>query len=219
MEHLSLKESAYKIIKEKLLNLEFEPGSRIREDLVAQEISMSRTPVREAINQLSAEGLVNNIPRKGIFAIQLSSGEISNFLDIREALETLAVENCIKKADTRALNVLENILGEFESALKKEHYQKCNQLDSKFHMEIAGTSQNNKLIEFLSEIEDFMHLARAMEKKAEPGAKNELTLREHRAILEAIKKGDVSGASDAVRANIRTMKANLGILLELPEVH
>lgn len=211
MEHLSLKESAYRIIKEKLLNLEYEPGSRIREDLLAQEISMSRTPVREAINQLSAEGLVNNIPRKGIFVIQLTSEEIRDFLDIREALETLAIENCIKKIDQKQFEGLENILKDFAAALSKDNFKKCNTLDSKFHLEIAKVSNNKKLIEFLGEIEDFMHIARAIEKKAQPKIKNELTLKEHKAILEAVKSKNTENAREAIRINIRTMKENLGI--------
>jgi len=192
MEHLSLKESAYKIIKEKLLNLEFEPGSRIREDLLAQEISMSRTPVREAINQLTAEGLVTNVPRKGIFVVQLTSEEISHLLDIREALETLAVENCIDKAS--------------QTQIKNR-----NSLDSRFHMEIAMISNNKKLIDFLMEIEDFMIIARTIEKKNQPKLKNELTLAEHKAIMKSIGNRDKEEASKAIRTNIRTMKANLGL--------
>ncbi len=209
MEHLSLKESAYKIIKEKLLGLEFEPGSRIREDLLAQEISMSRTPVREAINQLTAEGLVTNVPRKGIFVVQLTSEEISNLLDIREALETLAIENCIKKATEIQIKILDNILVEFETALSKNNFNKCNSLDSSFHMEIAKISNNIKLIDFLMEIDDFMIIARTIEKKDQPKLKNEITMTEHKAIIEAIKKRDKEVASEAIRTNIRTMKANL----------
>lgn len=211
MEHLSLKESAYKIIKEKLLNLEFEPGSRIREDILAQEISMSRTPVREAINQLSAEGLVNNIPRKGIFVIQLTPQEISGFLDIREALETLAVVNCISKISNDQIELLDNILLEFQESLMADDFKRCNSLDSRFHLEIAKVSENKKLIEFLGEIEDFMHIARAIEKKAEPKLKNQLTFREHKTILDSIKNKDIEAARSAVRANISTMRENLGI--------
>ena len=211
MEHLSLKESAYKIIKEKLLSLEFEPGSRIREDLLAQEISMSRTPVREAINQLTAEGLVTNVPRKGIFVVQLTSEEISHLLDIREALETLAVENCIDKASQTQIKNLNSILEEFEAALAKDNFKKCNSLDSRFHMEIAMISNNKKLIDFLMEIEDFMIIARTIEKKNQPKLKNELTFAEHKAIMKSIGNRDKEEASKAIRTNIRTMKANLGL--------
>lgn len=211
MEHLSLKESAYKIIKEKLLGLEFEPGSRIREDLLAQEISMSRTPVREAINQLTAEGLVTNVPRKGIFVVQLTSEEISNLLDIREALETLAIENCIDKATEAQIKLLDNLLDEFQAALAKDNFKKCNALDSRFHMEIAKISNNIKLIDFLTEIDDFMIIARMLEKKDQPKLKNEITLEEHKVIMEAIKNRDKQEASKAIRTNIKTMKANLGL--------
>lgn len=211
MEHLSLKESAYKIIKEKLLNSEFEPGSRIREDLLAQEISMSRTPVREAINQLSAEGLVNNVPRKGIFVIETTLEEISNLLDIRESLEALAVYNCINKATDDQISLLDSIVEEFEAALAIDDYKKCNSLDSRFHLEIAKISNNKKLIDFLMEIEDFMILARTIEKKNEPKLKNEITSKEHQAILDSIRNRDKEAAIQAMKSNIRTMKANLGL--------
>jgi len=212
MEHLSLKESAYRIIKEKLLNLEYEPGSRIREDLLAQEISMSRTPVREAINQLSAEGFVNNIPRKGVFAIELTPEEIGDLLDVREPLEMLAIEKCIKKISEEHISALENNIKEFEAALLAEDFKTCNVLDSKFHLEITAVSNNKKLIEFIKEIEDFMQIARGIEKKTNPKMKNELTLQEHKNILEAIKNRDVEAAKEAIKINIRTMKANLGLL-------
>lgn len=211
MEHLSLKESAYKIIKEKLLNLEFDPGSRIREDLLAQEISMSRTPVREAINQLTAEGLINNIARKGIFVVQLTREEISHLLDVREALEKLAADNCIDRITQAQFSNLEAIMKDFQSALAKEDYKKCNSLDSKFHLEIAKISENKKLIEFLGEIEDFMSIARSIEKKEQPKRKNEITLKEHMDILDSIKNRDKEAAKKAITANIRTMKANLGL--------
>lgn len=211
MEHLSLKESAYKIIKEKLLNLEFDPGSRIREDLLAQEISMSRTPVREAINQLSAEGLINNIARKGIFVVQLTREEIGHLLDVREALEKLAVDNCIDRISQTQFSNLESIMEDFQNALVKGNYKKCNSLDSKFHLEIAGTSENKKLIEFLGEIEDFMSIARSIEKKDQPRLKNEITLQEHTDILDSIRNSDKEEAKKAITTNIRTMKANLGL--------
>jgi len=211
MEHLSLKESAYKIIKEKLLNLEFDPGSRIREDLLAQEISMSRTPVREAINQLSAEGLINNIARKGIFVVQLTREEIGHLLDVREALEKLAVDNCIDRISQTQFSNLESIMEDFQNALVKGNYKKCNSLDSKFHLEIAGISENKKLIEFLGEIEDFMSIARSIEKKDQPRLKNEITLQEHTDILDSIRNSDKEEAKKAITTNIRTMKANLGL--------
>lgn len=211
MEHLSLKESAYKIIKGKLLEGEFEPGSRIREDLLASEISMSRTPVREAVNQLSVEGFLNNIPRKGIYTLNLSKAEIYDLLDVRISLETLAAARCIEKIAPEQLKHLQDNLDEFEFALSKEKFDKCNQLDSSFHKEIAAISGNMKLIEFLSEIEDFMRIARFIEKKSSPAEKNLATFKEHSKILECIKNKDKNGAIAAITNNIETMKKNMNI--------
>lgn len=211
MQHLSLKENAYKIIKEKIFNGEFEPGARIREDLLAEEISMSRTPVREAINQLSAEGFVKNIPRKGIYSIEFSTEEIIDLLDVRESLETLAVVRCIERIKPEQLQRLKDNIDEFEFMLSKEKYKECNELDSRFHREIAAISGNSKLIEFLSEIEDFMNIARSVEKKDSPKTKNQLTLKEHSKIFDCISNKDKSGAAASIKENIERMKKNLGI--------
>ncbi len=211
MQHLSLKESAYQIIKKKILNGEFDPGSRIREDILAEEISMSRTPVREAVNQLSAEGFLNNIPRKGIFLIELTDEKIQEMLELRIVLECLAVDRLIERLEEKHIHILEEIVNDFKDALVKEDYHRCNQLDSRFHLEIASMSGNRKLIKFLSEIEDFMHIARNIEKKVMAKEKNERTLIEHTHILNAIKERDRETAKKEIKSNIETMKENLGV--------
>ncbi|MCJ7565394.1 MAG: GntR family transcriptional regulator [Candidatus Aminicenantes bacterium] len=211
MEHLSLKEKAYRIIKEKLLKMEFEPGGRIREDLLAEEISMSRTPVREAINQLTAEGFINNIPRRGLFFIKIRQEEIKDLLDVREVLEILAVDKCIEKISAEQIKNLERILDEIERSLKAGAYGHCNELDSLFHQEIAKISRNKKLIDFCHDLEDYMHIARAIEKEKYTQNKIKRSHEEHRLIVKCIKNKDKLGAKKAIRNNIMSMKRNLGI--------
>ena len=211
MHHLSLKENAYKLIKGKILNDEFECGARIREDLLAEEISMSRTPVREAINQLSAEGFVKNIPRKGTYLVELNTDEILDMIDVRESLEILAVERCIDKIKPEQLQCLTDIHNEFHFLLSEGRYNECNELDSRFHREIAAISENQKLIGFLEEIENFMSITRTLEKKASPEIKNKLTLEEHLSILTYIRSKDKANAVKAIKENIETMKKNLGL--------
>ncbi len=214
MQHLSLRERAYNIIRERIINGGFEPGVRIREDLLADEISMSRTPVREAINRLAAEGLVNNIPRKGVYSLVPDRQQLLDGLDVRQALESLSVRRCIEKITPGQLSELERLVDEFEKELEKGDYERCNDLDNAFHEAIAQISGNRKLIEFLSEIGDFMRIARYIEKKAEPEVKNRLTLREHTAILECIRKGDTKAAVAAMKENIDRMLKNMGIQKE-----
>jgi DNA-binding GntR family transcriptional regulator len=212
MKHPSLKEVAYNSIREKILAGTFHPGVRIREDQLAAEISMSRTPVREAINQLAAEGLVNNIPRRGIYLNEISPEQISEILDVRRALERLAVTRCIDIIDATGLNRLAAIQKDFFVCLSEKAYQECNRLDSLFHREIAVQSGNATLIRFLAEIEDTMQIARLIEKKSDPDAKNRITYLEHGQILSCIVNKDKVGAVEAIRNNLNRMKLNLAIV-------
>jgi len=209
MKHLSLKEVAYQAIREKIMAGAFPPGERIREDQLAAEISMSRTPVREAINQLAAEGLVNNIPRRGIYLRAISTEQLAELLDVRKALETLSVRRCAERSDQDTIQRLEAIQQDFARALAEHDYGACNQLDSRFHREIARLSGNSTLANFLADIEDTMLIARQIEKRTDSERKNQITLEEHARILTCIANRDADGAVQAVIVNLNRMQLNL----------
>lgn len=209
--HLSLKQRAYQLIKEKLLNQEFPPGARIREDLLAEEIEMSRTPVREAINQLSAEGYIRNIPRKGLYCIELTQKEIADLLSVRKYLEMLSIEQCMEKISEADFDELNRYIELYEEALAERDFKKCNQYDSAFHMGIAKITNNQRLIKFLSEIDDFMCIARAMEKQTMPRERAERALNQHKKVLSYIKSGDVEMAKKEMIKNIHSLEEHLGL--------
>ncbi|MBM7583425.1 DNA-binding GntR family transcriptional regulator [Caldicoprobacter guelmensis] len=208
---LSLKEITYRVIKEKLLNLEIEPGSRIREDILAEEMSVSRTPVREAVRQLVAEGFIRDIPRKGLFFIDFTPDVISDLLDVREALEKLAVRKCIEKITRAQLKELEQLVKKFEESLNVGEYENCNILDSMFHKKIVEITGNKKLIDFVYIIEEFMQIVRKLEMYEDKIGKNINALEDHKKILEAIRNKDKEKAETAVKNNIESMKKNLGL--------
>ncbi len=212
MNHPSLKETAYNLIKEKLLNLEFAPGSRIREDFLAGEISMSRTPVREAVHQLVQEGLIKSIPRKGLFFIELSKEEINDLIDIRLGLESLAIAKCIDRIDEKGLKGLEDILKATEESLKREEYKICNEMDSQFHQEIAKLTGNEKLIGYLREIEDFMRIVRSIEKLTMAEQKIQKSLEQHWDMYYGIMARDKKAAVEAVVRNIEQLRFHLGLV-------
>jgi DNA-binding GntR family transcriptional regulator len=207
----SLKENAYHLIKNKLLSLQIAPGSRIREDHIAEEISMSRTPVREAISLLVSEGLIRWIPRKGLFFIDLSLDEINDLIDVRCALEALAVSLCIDRIDVDIEKRLEDIITSAEESLAKGDYAACNEMDSEFHKEIAWATGNQKLIQYLEEIEDFMQIARSLEKKTHAEEKIRRSVEQHRVILNSIKTRNKTEARDAVIRNVEQLRLHLGV--------
>ncbi len=209
MKHKSLNETAYEIIRGKILKGEFALGSRLREDLLAEEISMSRTPVREAINRLVADGFIINRVRKGLYLIQPEDHEIEEYIDIRIALEKLAVEQCIRNWTEEHREEIRNNLEKFKAALDRGDFDKCNLLDADFHMTIARVAENTKLLTLLKDFSAFFQLVRRTEKRTHPREKNEQTLKEHSLIADAIFKRDVESACRAVAVNIETMRTNL----------
>jgi DNA-binding GntR family transcriptional regulator len=198
MAHPSLKEIAYDRIRKRMLNHEFEPGGRIREDLLADELSMSRTPVREAINQFMAEGLIVNKPRKGLFFVELTSKEILDILRVRERLEALAIDECIEKIDPQGVAGLSAILDEFEQTCSEKDFQEHYRVDSRFHKAIAELSGNRKLIEFIYEIEDLMRIVRGLKTPDFSEAKREKAIDLHRRIVRCMENRDTSGAKAAL---------------------
>ena len=209
MEFKSLNEAAYSIIRKKILRGEFALGSRIREDVLAEQITISRTPVREAINRLVADGIIIKKSQRGLYLIDPGPEQIEDNIDIRISLEKLSVEKCIERATDEGVEEISNSLLDFEKALRQKDYDVCNQLDSDFHTLIAQMSGNDRLVSLLNDLSAFFQLVRKEEKKNHPEKKNKCTLKEHRSIAKAIKSRDILAAKEAVEVNIKTMRKNL----------
>ena len=211
MEHPILRDKAYVTIKQKLLHRDIQPGERIRENLLAEEVSMSRTPVREAISQLTTEGFIVSLPRKGLFCASITREEMLDFLKIRESLEILAVRECLERATDEEIGRLDALLADYERAITSGTRREASDLDSQFHMSIAEMSKNRKLIRFIAEIGYFMCLARTKERPELTIEEREMSIRQHRAILEALHQRDVNRSVKAMRTNILGMKRKLGL--------
>ena len=209
MEFKSLNEAAYSIIREKILHGGFELGSRIREDALAEEISISRTPVREAINRLVADGIIIKKSQRGLYLIDPDPEQIKDNIDIRISLEKLAVEKCIERSTDEDIAAISDSVKEFEKALKQKDYDACNKLDGEFHFLIAQMTKNIHLMSLLNGLSAFFQLVRNEEKKSHPEKKNKCTLKEHRRLAKAIENRDISAAKEAVEVNIQTMRSNL----------
>lgn len=203
MKHLGLTQTAYEFIKDKLLSGEIKPGERMREDLIAEDISMSRTPVRESINQLASEGFVNQIPRKGIFATKFTLEEMIDIIEIRVILESFAAKKCCKNIKEFQIIEFESILARYVEALNNA-YEEASVWDGVFHRKIGEYCGNPRIAKYVNEIEDLVVFARRMDVynfKENYGA--EKSIEQHTNILEAIKKRDEDAAAKAVEINTK----------------
>jgi DNA-binding GntR family transcriptional regulator len=213
------KERAYRYLRERFENGELKPGDRVSDLALSREIDgVSRTPIREALNQLASEGLIEFIPHRGAFVRRPDLREIEEFYELRELLEGHAASRLAAAPDPVALAELEKRVDEMASmvddlksgddSLSTEATRRQRRLDLEFHRILLEACGNCRLSRI---VEDSRVLARpfeAMETRMWPASLRSAT-REHAAILEAIQAGDSERARHAMTSHIHSSLGNV----------
>ncbi|HHW67946.1 FCD domain-containing protein [Defluviitalea raffinosedens] len=204
MRYSDLKEYVYHKVKEKLINNIIQPGERIWEDSIAEELGVSRTPVREAINRLIAEEFIENRPRKGIFAAEISKDDLIKMLDVRIVLEILSVRQCCEFITDDGKRELIKTYERYKNKLSNGEYREASQLDSQIHRQIAKIAGNKKLAAYINDIQDVVAYTRACNVKWTESKINR-SLRDHMNLIQAICNRDADRAVESVRVDIEAM--------------
>ncbi len=199
-EYLPLRDVVFNTLRQAILRGELQPGERLMEIQLANKLGVSRTPVREAIHKLSQEGLVNMIPRKGAEVADISEKSLRDVLEVRKALEELAVQLVCDKITTEQIGELKSAGEEFKQALKGKDVMEIAEADVKFHDVIYQATDNEKLIQLLNNLSEQMYRYRVEYLKDE-GVFPRLA-REHDEIVELIEKRDKENASKAICEHI-----------------
>lgn len=207
VELCSLTDRIYQLLKDNIVRHRLEPGARLLDYEIADSLKVSRTPVREAISKLGAEGLVDIIPRRGAFVINLSTNDIKDIYEVREALEVLAIRLGIPLLSDEGLLELEEIMDEYGTALDGETYLACFELDRKFHDQLVKLSGNAKLVEMYMQLGGNIQTTRW--RHCQDGYRQRLSFEQHRAILDAVRKRDVDLAVKLVGDHINSVKRDL----------
>ncbi|MEJ8476547.1 GntR family transcriptional regulator [Roseibium algae] len=195
----SLTEVAYQGVLKLIRDGEIHPGERVKEASVAKMMGVSRTPVREAIRRLQAEGRVVLEAQRGAVVAELNRQEMAELFAVRERLEGIASGQAAQHASDAEVDVLEKILEETtEPSLSK---RELNQLNWKLHFAIYHGAHNRFLIKMVEAIADSMALLRGSHHIPE-GRPGEL-YGEHKRIVDAIRARDPDAAEAAARAHIR----------------
>jgi DNA-binding GntR family transcriptional regulator len=205
--HQSLSDRIYEYLKEGIVTNGFKPGDRLEEQDLADSLSVSRTPVREALGRLGADGLVTILPRRGALVVSLSAKDIKDIYDVRESLEVLAIELCVERMTGDDMANLERIHQEFADALDRGEFRVCFARDREFHDELMKLSSNSKLKEFYDRLAAPIQVTRLMH--CENRASQESSYRQHSAILAALKERDAARAGAHMREHLRKVKADL----------
>ncbi|MFZ3131458.1 MAG: GntR family transcriptional regulator [Desulfosporosinus sp.] len=196
-----LREIVFESIREAILNGVFEPGERLMEIQLAEELGVSRTPVREAIRKLELENFVVMIPRKGAYVAGVSLKDIADVFEIRSALEGLAAGLAAERITDDELEQMERALfyRVDQGELDLEQLVKS---DTDFHALVYKASRNERLIQILANLREQIQRFRTTS-LAVPG-RMKLAIDEHRRIVEALRNHDSEEAQSLAIAHIVT---------------
>jgi DNA-binding GntR family transcriptional regulator len=202
-----LGEIVYETLREAIIKQILKPGERLMEQELAEEMGVSRTPVREALRKLELEGYVVMIPRKGAYVAGLSIKDINNVFEIRGALETLAAGLAASRATQEEIEEMERNLVMEAALFETSDLPKTIEVDTRFHELIYRASKNNRLQNMLKDLRDQVQRFRTTT-LAVPG-RMKFALDEHRRIVEAIAAGNVQEAKLAIREHIENAESAL----------
>jgi len=149
---VNLSERAYVRIKKMISDLRFSPGSRLNVEQLARDLGTSRTPVWEAVRRLEQEGLVKNIPNRGVFLVELTREIAIELYTVREVLEGMAARLAVQRISHKALEKMERLLRSQEKIVAKEDLVAYSQSDFEFHACIYAVCGNSILREMLESI-------------------------------------------------------------------
>ena len=194
--HGSLGNKIFDILRDHILNDEYEHGQKLNELALANELKISRTPIREALKQLELEGLVESIPNKGVYVKGFSPRDIDDMFEIRLALEGLAIQLAIDRMDEVHLAKIKDVFELMEFYTGKNEQDKINDLNILYH-----ETQSQYFERLLKDVHYYVSVT-SRHSITQP-ERLETALKEHRAILHAIMAGDKEQAKETIQKHIR----------------
>lgn len=179
-------------------------GSRLDEQQIANELGVSRTPLREAITRLVQDGLIENRPYRGNFVRKFTAKEVSDLYEVRKVLESLAVRLATPHMTADTIAELREILVEIDTALKASDMEAYGLADQHFHAAVAHHSGNDTLIAMLEQLRGQIQLIRTMANQNPDVV--EITAMERPEIIDAMAQGDVDRAAQLMEEHIELVR-------------
>ena len=180
---------AYEEIRRRIVNNEYPPSHQVLEHELAAELGMSRTPVREALIRLENERFVQIIPRHGMRVAPLSLNDLRDVYEVLTALELTAIERLARSGpDDRLVAALDEAVRDMDSSLKRRDIDGWVKADERFHRMVLELCGNARLASMAFMLWDQGHRARLTTVRLRPAL--ETSNREHRAVVDAIRRGN-----------------------------
>jgi len=209
---MNASEKARKIIESDIINGILYPRQRLVEKEIAARLGISRGPVREALKQLEVKGLVTKLPTRGMAVKAYTPEDINDTFQVREALETVAIQLVCRNITAKSLNNLsrynDNHQKEIDKYLKGtksgEQYYVDPSWSILFHTELFKTCGNSRLVHYIEEMRDIERLSYVSKYFTAPEYR--LFYEQHQRIIASLGKRDAAGAVAAVKSHLDTIR-------------
>ena len=202
--HKPLREMVYEELKIQILTGAIVPGTRMMEVDLAEEMGVSRTPIREAIRKLEKEGLVTIEPRRGAYASMISTQDMVEILEVRQDLEGLAAYFAATRMTPVEMEELKELADHYNDAVKAGSMQDMIRYDTQFHRLIVDSCNNKILVSMVEQLQELVLRFRYIYYDNFKRAENMPA--EHQEIIDAIASGDADRARKAADVHIDRLK-------------
>ena len=206
-EYLPLRDVVFQTLRKAILKGELKPGERLMEVQLANRLGVSRTPIREAIRKMELEGLVTMIPRRGAEVAEITEKNMRDVLEVRRALEELAVKIACDKITEGELKELAVVAKKFRDVMYCDNLMQITEADVEFHEIIYRATGNMRLIQILSNLREQMYRYRVEYLKDYNS--HGILAEEHDEIVNALCARDKVRACRAVIAHIDNQEASI----------
>ncbi len=199
-------EQVYEEIKALIMSMELRPGEPLAELTLCERLGVSRTPIRTALRMLESDGLVDFVPHRGAFVKQLTATDIAEIYEIREILEGYCARKACEVISEEAIQYIEEKLDAASTKVNERQYEDAMALSNELHDVIIDLAGNKQITNYLRGIGKYGKYGRRM-KHMHSETKRALdnSNREHRTILDALKKRDGALAEEKMREHIRSV--------------
>jgi len=216
-ENKSLTSLIFDKIREDILNGRYISGDKLVEIKLADELGVSRTPVREALKQLELDGLVDNIPNRGVVVKGISREDIDDILTIRLCIEGLVGQWAASRISDDEIKELEEIYDLMEFYTFKDDVDKLFELNSRFHETLYRATKSRYLEGVLKDFQLFIKSARNSSLKS--AGRIHTALKEHKDILDALKAHNELDARNALVRHISQSNSNIKRIMNLDKAN
>jgi DNA-binding GntR family transcriptional regulator len=214
-----LRERVYAYLRSAILNGNILPEGRLVEEVVARELGVSRTPVREALHKLEREGLIEHVPNRGFTVTRETEGQVAEIFEIRAILEGYILRIACERATDDFLSELKALLNKAEQCLAESRIEELHHFNTLFHDRIIDqVSGRERLKGLVKDLREYVLRYRMATLRSPGGA--ERTLKGHEKLILALETGDTDLCERTMRAHIEGARADaIRHLMEKDTIH